>query len=187
MPRILVVGLGNPLMADDGAGIAVAERLGSHPLPPGARAEAGDTDSLRLLSLWRGEAEVWLVDAILAGAPPGTIHRLSHDEVLSIPQRHAAAHFLSLPESLRWIAAARPDMAAVHYRLFGIEPESIALSPGLTPAVARAVVALADEIAAEIGALADAEVDRGAPREESIARRAGTEGWKWRNSEPLSA
>ncbi len=186
MPRILVVGLGNSLMADDGVGIAVAERLRSRPLPQGARAEAGDTDSLRLLSLWRGEAEVWLVDAILAGAPPGTIHRLSHEEAISIPQRHAAAHFMSLPESLRWIAAARPDMAAVRYRLFGIEPESIALSPGLTPAVARAADALADEIAAEIGALADAEVDRDAPRDESVARPAETGGWKRRNPEPSS-
>jgi hydrogenase maturation protease len=148
--RILVVGLGNPLMADDGAGLAVAELLRSRELPPGARAEAGDTDSLRLLSLFRGEAEIWLVDAIQKGTSPGTIHRLFHDEVLSIPQPHAAAHFLSLPESLRWIAAARPEMAGVRYRLFGIEPGTIALSPGLTPPVARAVEALADEIVKEL-------------------------------------
>jgi hydrogenase maturation protease len=148
---ILVVGLGNPLMGDDGAGVAVAERLLVSPLPAGARAEAGGTDSLCLLSFWRGETEVWLVDAILRETPPGTIHRLSRGEILSIPERHAGAHSLSLPENLRLIAATRPDMAAVHYRLWGIEPETIGLSPGLTPAVARAVRVVADEIVAEIG------------------------------------
>jgi hydrogenase maturation protease len=157
--RILVVGLGNALMADDGAGIAVADLLKSRGLPPGARVETGDTDALRILSLWRGEAEIWLVDAVLRESPPGTIHRLSHDEVLSIPQRHAAAHGLSLPESLRWITAARPDMAAVRYRLWGIEPETVVLSPGLTPVVARAVEATAEEVAEEIGRLLAAKVD----------------------------
>lgn len=159
--RVLVVGLGNPLMADDGVGIAVAERLLSLELPAGARAEVGDTDSLRLLSLWKGEEEIWLVDAILRDTQPGTVHRMSHDEVLSIPQRHAAAHFLSLPESLRWIAAATPDMARVRYRLWGIEPESIALSPGLTPRVATAAEAVAAEIAGELGHVLGRTIDGG--------------------------
>ncbi len=170
---MLVVGLGNPLMADDGAGIAVAERLGAVELPPGARVEAGDTDSLRLLSLWRGEAEVWLVDAILRETLPGTIHRLSHEEVLSIPQRHAAAHFLSLPESLRWIAVARPDMAGIRYRLWGIEPESIALSPGLTPRVAAAADAVAAEIVGELRVLLEGPVDEGRVRGRIDGRASG--------------
>jgi hydrogenase maturation protease len=175
MTGILVVGLGNPLMADDGAGVAVAERLRTGALPAGARAEAGDTDSLRLLSLWRGEAEVWLVDAIRRGTPPGTIHRLSHEEVLSIPERHADAHTLSLPENLRLIVAARPDMAGVRYRLWGIEPESVGLSPGLTPRVARAVEAVAEEIVAEIGRVAREEVDGGRGRAESTGGRPEAE------------
>jgi hydrogenase maturation protease len=159
--RVLVVGLGNPLMADDGVGIAVAERLLSLEVPAGARVEVGDTDSLRLLSLWKGEEEIWLVDAILRDTQPGTVHRMSHDEILSIPQRHAAAHFLSLPESLRWIAAATPDMARVRYRLWGIEPESIALSPGLTPRVATAAEAVAAEIAGELGHVLGRTIDGG--------------------------
>jgi len=174
MTGILVVGLGNPLMGDDGAGVAVAERLVAAPLPAGARAEAGGTDSLCLLSLWRREAEVWLVDAILRGTPPGTIHRLSHEEVLSIPGRHRGAHSLSLPENLRLIAVARPDMAGVRYRLWGIEPETIGLSPGLTPEVARAVEAVAAEIVAEIGRIAEEGVDGGRGEADSIGGKSDT-------------
>ena len=146
MTAVLLVGLGNPLMADDGAGVAVARRLLGTALPAGCRAEIGDTDSLRILSLWRGEAEIWLVDALLKKSPPGTVHRLGHDEILAIPQPHAAAHFLSLPESLRWMSLAEPSMTRVRFRLWGIEPEKIEVGEGLTPAVARAVEETAREI-----------------------------------------
>lgn len=148
--KVLVVGLGNSLMADDGAGIAVAELLRARDLPGDARAEVGDTDSLRILSLWQGEPEIWLVDALLQGSPPGTIHRLSHEAVLSIPQPHAAAHYLSLPESLRWIAAARPEMKDVRYRLYGIEPEIVEMKPGLSEHVGEAAEALAGELLGEM-------------------------------------
>ncbi len=166
-PRVLVVGLGNPLMADDGAGVAVAERLLELELPAGARIEVGDTDSLRLLSLWRGEEEIWLVDAVALDAPPGTIHRLFHEQILSVPQRHDSAHLLSLPESLRTIEAARPEMARVRYRLWGIEPGSVKPSPGLTGPVAAAVETVAAEIAREIELRFETAIDDGRGRGES--------------------
>jgi hydrogenase maturation protease len=145
-PRVLVVGFGNALAADDGAGPAAVERLRAAGLPEGMRAEEGGEDSLRLERLWRGEREVWLVDALARGAPPGAIRRVGHEELLAIPQGHAAAHRLSLPESLRWLAIGYPEMASVRYRLWGIEPERLAPGVGLSPAVARAVAEVAAEI-----------------------------------------
>jgi hydrogenase maturation protease len=145
--RILVVGFGNDLVADDGAGLAVARRLSSEPI--GLRAEEGHSDSLRLPALWRGERDVWLVDALVRGAPAGTVHHLSHEEVLASPQRHGTAHQLSLPESLRWIGLAHPEMAGVRYRLWGIEPARLALEEGLSPEVEAAVETVCAEIHAE--------------------------------------
>ena len=147
--RILIVGFGNPLMADDGAGPALTRALRSRPLPDSVRVEDGGSDATSVARVWQGEAEVWLVDAVIAGAPPGTIHRRGHDEVLSVPQRHATAHALSLPESLRWLAVAYPEMAAVRYRFWGIEAAQVELAEGLSPEVTLAVEALADELAAE--------------------------------------
>jgi hydrogenase maturation protease len=148
--RVLIVGFGNPLMGDDGAGPAVIEALRARALPDGVRAEQGETDSLRLLSLWHGEGNVWLVDSVVHGAPPGTIHRLEHDEVLAVPQRHSTVHQLSLPESLRWLAVAAPEMATVRYLLWGIEPHRIALTERLSPAVAAAVARLASRLLASL-------------------------------------
>jgi len=148
MRRLLVVGFGNPLQGDDGAGPAVVARLLAGGLPAGCRAVDGGADALRLPDLWRGEEEVLLVDAVASGAPPGTVHRLDHEALLGVAQRHATAHYLSLPESLRWIALAYPDMARVRYRMWGIEAARVALGSGLSPAVAAAVEQTAEEIAA---------------------------------------
>lgn len=141
--RILIVGLGNPLVGDDGAGQAVLDELKHRGLPSLARAESGETDALRLPSLWRGEPEVWIVDAFAAGAPAGTIHRIPHEQLLALPQRNHSVHRLSLPEGLRWISLAFPEMAPVKYQLYGIEPSEIKLDPGLSPEVERAVGELA--------------------------------------------
>jgi hydrogenase maturation protease len=143
---VLVVGFGNTLARDDGVGPAVVERLRLAGLPEGLRAEEGGQDSLRLPALWRGEPQVWLVDALSRGAPPGTIHRVGHDELLAIPQGHACVHQLSLPESLRWLSLADPEMGDVRYRLWGIEPARFAPGGGLSEAVARAAVEVAAEI-----------------------------------------
>jgi hydrogenase maturation protease len=144
--HILILGLGNALVGDDGAGPAVVERLQELGLPPGVRSEDGGADALRLPSLWHGEREVWLVDAVKSASAPGTICRMRHDEVLSVPQRHASAHSLSLAESLRWVVLAYPDMAAVRFRFWGIEVERLALVEALSPRVAAA----AREVAVEM-------------------------------------
>jgi hydrogenase maturation protease len=143
---VLVVGFGNGLAGDDGCGPAVIARLRRRAATVGLRAADGGTDSLRLVSLWRGEAEVWLVDCLRRGAPPGTVHRLEHAALLELPQPHASAHQLSLPENLRAIAHAWPEMARVRYRLWGIEPARLAPGEGLSEEVERATDAVADEI-----------------------------------------
>jgi hydrogenase maturation protease len=114
------------------------------------RAVEGHSDSLRLPALWDGERDVWLVDALLRGASAGTVHRLDHDEILAVPQRHGTAHQLSLPESLRWIALAHPEMAGVRYRMWGIEPGRLTLEEGLCPEVDAAVDLVCAEIRRDV-------------------------------------
>ena len=152
---LLVVGFGNPLCGDDGVGAAVIERLREGGLPCGARAEHGGSDSTSLAGLWDGEREVWCVDALERGTVPGTIHRLEHEELMALEQSHASAHRLSLPENLRWIALARPDLARVRYRLWGIEPRGLDPGSGLSAEALRAVEAVAREIARAVEAASD--------------------------------
>ncbi len=149
----LVVGFGNTLAGDDGVGPVVARQLAALDLPPHARVVEARTDALELAGLWRGELQVWMVDALIRGAAPGTIHRLDHDEVMSVAQHHATVHQLSLPECLRWLALAEPAMAGVRYRLYGVEPQWLGLSEGLGPAVAAAANRLVEILLADLAHL----------------------------------
>jgi hydrogenase maturation protease len=91
-------------------------------------------------------ARFWRVDALRRGAPPGTVHRVGHDDLLALPQAHAGAHHLSLPESLRWIAVAHPEMSPVRYTLWGVEPAVVEPREGLSEPVAAAVPAAVEAI-----------------------------------------
>jgi len=146
----LIVGFGSRLVADDGAGPAVVEALRAGGVPAAVRVEEGGQDALRIAGLWRGEPEIWLIDALERGAPAGTIHRVPHEELLAIPQRHATAHWLSLPESLRWLAHGYPELRGVEYRLWGIEPLRLELKEGLSEPVREAVARLCAELLGEL-------------------------------------
>jgi hydrogenase maturation protease len=137
-------------MGDDGAGPEVVRRLNAVHLPAGVRAEDGGTDSLRLPGIWRGEAEVWLVDAVTGSGEPGSVTRLGHEDVLAVPQRHATAHALSLPEALRWISLSYPEMGTVRYCLWGIVAGHLSLGSGLSDQVEAAVGRVVQEILREL-------------------------------------
>jgi len=156
MTRVLVVGFGNQLMGDDGAGpAAVAEiRRRSASLGP-HRIEDGGTDVLNLPALWRGEAEVWILDAVHGRLQAGEIHRLGHSDLLALRQRTASCHQLSVPECLLWLRHSWPDMAQVRYRMWGIQPDRIEATGALSPAVSRSVQRVADEVLAELAERAE--------------------------------
>lgn len=136
---VLVIGFGNELMGDDGAGPAAVRELASSRPAVRVRVEDGGTDALTLPGWWQGEREVWIIDAVRSGRPPGTIHRLDHDSILSLTAASSSCHHLSLPECLRWIAHAYPQMGAVRYRMWGIEATTITPGAGLSAPVAGAV------------------------------------------------
>ncbi len=71
--RTVVIGLGNPLMGDDGLGLAALERLRDEwDVPPEVELVDGGTWGLSLLPVIEDAARVLLIDAIDTGAQPGT-------------------------------------------------------------------------------------------------------------------
>ena len=94
------------------------------------------------------------VDAVIREGPAGTIHRLEHQEILTVPQRSGTAHTLSLPECLRWLRLAYPEMEPVEFRFWGIEPQSLEAGAPLTPSVQAAAKVVANEIRQELERLA---------------------------------
>ena len=73
-PEVLVIGCGNLLAADDGVGLHVVRSLKECKLPDGVKVIEAGCPGLNLLDLWDGVERVILVDAVMSGAPPGTVH-----------------------------------------------------------------------------------------------------------------
>jgi hydrogenase maturation protease len=138
--KTLVLGLGNPLIRDDSVGLRVVGDL--RPLlaeRPEIDVEEDYWGGLRLMERMVGYQRAVIIDAIVTGAPPGTIHRLSPG---SIPtQRSASSHDVNLPTALAFGRQAGLVLPAdADILLVGIEAEDIlTFSEECTPAVAAAI------------------------------------------------
>ena len=76
-PRILVLGIGNILLSDEGVGVHVINRLQeTFAIPDGIEIIDGGTMGLDLMPYFEGKTDVVVVDAICSdGEKPGTIRR----------------------------------------------------------------------------------------------------------------
>ncbi len=72
MSDVLVIGLGSPDRGDDAVGSAVAERLAALSLPD-VRVVSRE-DPTALVDLWDGASAALVIDAVMSGRPPGTLH-----------------------------------------------------------------------------------------------------------------
>ncbi len=134
---VLVLGLGNLLMRDDGVGLTMLERLRERWSPdPRIEFVDGGTQGLALLGRITSREALLVLDAIELGAAPGTVHRI--DEPFGVaPPRATSAHEANAGELLR--AALLLGELPPHIVLVGIEPEDTRLNVGLTPRVAESV------------------------------------------------
>ncbi|MFO7907927.1 MAG: hydrogenase maturation protease [Planctomycetota bacterium] len=136
---VLVIGLGNPLIADDSVGLRVVHSLKTDLAAYDNVDVAEDYwGGLRLMERMIGYDAAIVVDAICTGAAPGTIHHLTVDMVAT--QKSASAHDVDLPTALAFGRRAGAHLPADHnIRLVGVEAEDVTnFSDRCTPAVAAA-------------------------------------------------
>ena len=148
--KTLIAGVGSPILGDDGAGVRIAELLEARPLPPGTDVRVIGTGGLALLDFAAGYDRLVVLDAIVTGAAPGTVHVLRGDDVARALHLGAVGHDADLPTALalgrRLSAAALPDevvVVAVEVAVDGTDRFSEALSPAVEaalPAAAEVVV-----------------------------------------------
>jgi hydrogenase maturation protease len=135
MARDLVIGLGNPIMGDDGIGLAALERLREGwEIPPAVELVDGGTWGMTLLPLLESARRVLFLDAIRTGRPVGTPISLFGEEIPRQVALKVSQHQIDLREVLA-VAEFRgtlpPEMVAV-----GLEPKTFELGDPMTPAVA---------------------------------------------------
>lgn len=144
---VLILGIGNLLMGDEGVGIHVVRELETRPLPPGVICCDGGTGSFLLLGPMQSAKRVILIDATADGEAPGTLRRREPRFSTDYP-RTLTAHDIGLKDLLD---AFHLMGAPVAVTLFTVSISPLQdLSVGLSSAVAESVPRAVERILAEL-------------------------------------
>ena len=146
---VLVLGVGNILLSDEGIGVRVVETLQQlYVLPEGVEVLDGGTAGMDLLETLAGRQHLIIVDAIAGEGTPGTVRRLAGNDVPAFLSQRLSPHQLGLPDLLAFLALT--DAAPQTVTIFAVVPKDLSLGLALSPELERLRAPLAGVIAAEL-------------------------------------
>jgi len=153
MKKTLILGLGNPILTDDGVGIHIVRALPRQALWPGVVCAEASIGGLRLMEAFSGYQRIILADAIrLPEGHPGDVYQL-HPQDLRTSLHSGSSHDLSLPGTLRLgreLGMDLPDDSAI--KIIAIQAEDVqTLGEKLTPSVEAAIPRAVEAVLAILG------------------------------------
>ena len=147
----LILGVGNLLLQDEGAGVrALAELENGYLLPAGVELLDGGTSGMELLHQLAGRDRLIILDVVKSGKPPGTVVRMEGAEVPARFRQRISPHQLGLSDLLA--AAQLTGRLPGKLVLYGIEPKTMDTGLELSEEVARGLRQLVDSLARELAA-----------------------------------
>jgi len=149
--RVLILGIGNVLMGDEGVGVHVLRLLEQQPALPGVRLLDGGTGGVNLLTEFEGVDAIVLIDATRDGRTAGSITYLHPQRVGDLP-RGLGAHDFGLKD-LFAAAALIGRLPDLHLYTLSVE-EIRPMCTQLCPAVAASVPEVARLVRTHAGLLA---------------------------------
>jgi hydrogenase maturation protease len=137
-PEVKIIAVGNDLYGDDGVAKQVLTELQGIDTFQSVALVDGATDALGLIDHFKGADYVIIVDAAEMGEIPGTVRVFRADEVkMKIKMDHLSVHGISLAETFE--IAKTIDAMPENLTIIGIEPQSIKIAQGLSPAVEKSI------------------------------------------------
>ena len=121
---IVVLGVGNILLTDEGLGVHVVEDLkANYTFIPQISLIDGGTMGMELLTYMRGMKQILLIDAVNGGEAPGTIYEFPHRELEQYFTDHISVHEVGMQDILRIRAIQENPLEDAI--VIGVEPESL--------------------------------------------------------------
>ncbi|WP_311475221.1 HyaD/HybD family hydrogenase maturation endopeptidase [uncultured Veillonella sp.] len=121
---IVVLGVGNILLTDEGLGVHVVEDLkANYTFTPQISLIDGGTMGMELLTYMRGMKKILLIDAVNGGEAPGTIYEFPHRELEQYFTDHISVHEVGMQDILRIRAIQENPLEDAI--VIGVEPESL--------------------------------------------------------------
>lgn len=145
--KTVVLGVGNVIMGDEGAGVRCVEWLESRVAKDITLIDGG-TSTHELLGELENLDLLVIVDAVVTSEPPGTVVRLEGDRIPSAFSNKLSPHQHGINDLLANLALlGRSPKRLV---LFGVQPKTIALGLELSPEIAAAIPVLGARVLEEL-------------------------------------
>jgi len=149
---ILVLGIGNVLLTDEGIGVrALKELERRYTFPDNVELLDGGTAGIELLRHIRNRDYLIIIDAMKCGQEPGTVVRVEGDDVPAAFRTRISPHQLGLSDLLA--AAMLTGELPQNLVLYGVEPVSIDIGLDLTDTVEASLTKLMGAIVDELRSL----------------------------------
>lgn len=147
--KIVVLGIGNLLLGDEGIGVHLLRELERVPLPPQVKLIDGGTATLDILPLLQGIERLIVIDAMKAGGEPGRIYRCGTDDLVSSPLASLSLHHIDFLQALQ-MARGQGDDLKDRTTIFGVEPCRMEWSMELSPVIQEKIPLLKKLVLEEI-------------------------------------
>ena len=142
------MGVGNPLIKDDGIGAHIAHELEKRCLPEGVKVLDAGTSGLGLVDLMREAPKVVFLDAVDMGKKPGTVKRFTSEEIKAVTDKvRLSLHEVGLPQVLRLSSRLGVCPEVV---VFGIQPKDLGRGIGLSQELRKAVPNIVESVLREV-------------------------------------
>jgi hydrogenase maturation protease len=145
---ILVLGVGNILLRDEGIGVHVAQRIEAMNLPDEVELFDGGVLGLDLLEHMEDRERVIIIDAVQGGEEPGTVYRLTRKDIdMGKTRLLSSLHEIDLPYVLNVAALMGKHIEPV---IIGVEPKDISVGLELSPEIEAKIPEVIEMVMKEI-------------------------------------
>ena len=150
---ILVLGVGNYLMGDEGVGVHLIQQMADKPLPEGVDILDGGTGGFLLLNCFEAYKTVIFVDATMDGQPAGTISLIRPKFAADFPTA-LSVHDVGLKDMIEavYLMDVKPDIHLFTISVDGVTPMTVELSPEVEAAIPETIKQILTLIAGLQGA-----------------------------------
>jgi hydrogenase maturation protease len=151
--RFVVMGIGNPIMRDDGIALSVARHLKPKMENRDMEVVIGETDVSYCVDSLKEQDFLVVMDAMYTGEEPGRVHRIPLREAAACRRRPFFAHDASVLDA---IAAEFPDIRGV---IIGIEPAVVGIGFELSNSLKIKFERICGDVERMINEIAEEEKD----------------------------
>jgi hydrogenase maturation protease len=134
---VLVMGVGNILLRDEGVGVRIIEAMGGVRLPDTVEILDVGTGALDIMDIIANREKVIIIDVVNAGGEPGAVYRFTPEDIAILSPTPVSVHQFDIPGTLNMAALAGclPQQVVI----FGIEPKRVGWGLELSPEVAAII------------------------------------------------